>query len=64
MRVYLSLNGQLIAGIFYRIIYAGDAEWEDGKKGSKTQAIIYWRKPEDWANLILGWVSEMKRTII
>ena len=44
--------------MFYHI-YTGDAEWVDGKKGSKSQAIIYWRKPEDWANLILGWVSRI-----
>jgi hypothetical protein len=31
----------------------GDAEWE---ATSKRKAIIYWRKPEEWASLISSWV--------
>lgn len=40
-------------------IYTGAAEWEGGSKGPKIEALIYWRKPEDWANVILEWVNNV-----
>lgn len=35
----------------------GTAEWEGGSKGPKSEALIYWHTPEDWANLIWNWVT-------
>ncbi|KAG2220066.1 hypothetical protein INT45_007310 [Circinella minor] len=52
------LSIETLQEIVDEMVQKGDAEWVDGKKGSKSQAIIYWRKPEDWATLILGWVNE------
>lgn len=31
----------------------GSIEWIDSTKSS---AIVYWRKPEDWANIVNNWV--------
>lgn len=34
------------------------AEWVEGLAGKeKTLAWIWWRRPEEWAALIAGWVS-------
>lgn len=35
----------------------GTAEWEGGSKGPKSEALIYWHTPEEWANLVWNWVS-------
>jgi len=32
----------------------GQAEWVG--KGTKIQSILYWHKPEEWANMISNWV--------
>jgi ESCRT-II complex subunit VPS25 len=32
----------------------GQAEWTD--KNTKVQALLYWLKPEEWANMISNWV--------
>ncbi|KAI5800124.1 ESCRT-II complex subunit-domain-containing protein [Geopyxis carbonaria] len=32
----------------------GSIEWVDSAKSS---AIVYWRKPEDWANIIYNWIE-------
>jgi ESCRT-II complex subunit len=32
----------------------GQAEWVD--KNTKVQALLYWLKPEEWANIISNWV--------
>lgn len=32
----------------------GRLEWADKER---TTAVIYWRKPEEWANIIYEWVS-------
>jgi ESCRT-II complex subunit len=36
----------------------GSIEWDGG---SKATAIIYWRKPEEWANAIYEWVPHARR---
>ncbi|KAI9018511.1 hypothetical protein CLU79DRAFT_866163 [Phycomyces nitens] len=33
------------------------AEWEQGPKGPKDQAYIFWRRPEEWAGLVWDWVN-------
>ncbi|KAB2577374.1 Vacuolar protein-sorting-associated protein 25 [Lasiodiplodia hormozganensis] len=48
------------------------AEWVDGDKkkgggdGEAAQAWIYWRRPEEWASLIEGWVDAtgQKNTVL
>lgn len=37
--------------------YLGTAEWEGGNKGPKSEALIYWHTPEEWANLVWNWVK-------
>jgi ESCRT-II complex subunit VPS25 len=34
----------------------GQAEWVG--KGTRVQAILYWLKPEEWANMISNWVCQ------
>ena len=36
----------------------GQAEWVG--KGIRVQAILYWLKPEEWANMISNWVFSWK----
>ncbi|CAB5358441.1 ESCRT-II complex, vps25 subunit [Rhizophagus irregularis] len=45
-----------LQAIIDTMVYRGTAEWDPPSK--KDSAIIYWRKPEDWANLINNWVLE------
>jgi ESCRT-II complex subunit VPS25 len=33
------------------------AEWV-GKEGERSSAWIYWRRPEEWADMVAGWVEE------
>lgn len=33
---------------------AGQAEWAG--KSTRVQALLYWHKPEEWANMISNWV--------
>ncbi|KAG0174525.1 hypothetical protein DFQ28_005818 [Apophysomyces sp. BC1034] len=44
--------------IIDEMVKQGTAEWEGGPKGPKAQAWIYWRKPDDWANMIWTWVNQ------
>lgn len=37
-------------------IKLGTAEWEGGNKGPRSEALIYWHTPDEWANLIWNWV--------
>lgn len=34
----------------------GQAEWVGGK-GTRVHALLYWLKPEEWANMMSNWVS-------
>ena len=33
------------------------AEWIGGEGGGKGVVWIWWRRPEEWAGVILDWVS-------
>ena len=46
---------------FFSLPALGDAEWDATSK--KRRAIIYWRKPEDWAAMISSWVRNAGRGI-
>ncbi|KAI8139397.1 ESCRT-II complex subunit-domain-containing protein [Fennellomyces sp. T-0311] len=52
------LSFETLQEILDEMVQRGNAEWEDGPKGSKEQAIIYWRKPADWASLIWTWADQ------
>ncbi|ORY98869.1 ESCRT-II complex subunit-domain-containing protein [Syncephalastrum racemosum] len=57
-RIKRRLSFETLQEIIDEMVQQGVAEWEGGNKGPKTHAVIYWRKPDDWANLILQWVTE------
>lgn len=50
------LSFETLQEIIDDMVQKGNAEWEGGNKGPRSQALIYWRKPDDWANLIWTWV--------
>lgn len=42
-----------------QMVAAGTADYDPPKKSSKavpTSALIYWRRPEEWATIIYDWV--------
>ena len=41
--------------VFSELIREGLAEWTSA---SKSEVYIYWRKPEDWGNLVYQWVND------
>ncbi|ORX99846.1 subunit of ESCRT-II complex [Basidiobolus meristosporus CBS 931.73] len=43
--------------IIDELVKQGMAEWLPPTT-QKSSALIYWRKPEEWANMIYGWVKE------
>lgn len=53
------MEGKLKVGFLRELmegmVEEGAAEWVGGK-GSKVQALLYWLKPEEWANMISNWV--------
>lgn len=61
-----TINRQLVLndviGIIDNMRKDGRAEWVgEQKKGAETKeaAWIYWRTPEEWANMIYSWVSTL-----
>lgn len=43
------------------------AEWIDGGVGAKGgTAWVYWKRPEEWAEVIMGWVEDtgQKNTVL
>jgi ESCRT-II complex subunit VPS25 len=40
----------------------GQAEWVG--KGTRVQALLYWLKPEEWANMISNWVYYLAMRLI
>jgi len=61
-RIKRRLSLDTLEAIVNEMVHKGLAEWvSDAKPGSKsprTQALIYWRKPEEWASLLWTWVNE------
>lgn len=35
------------------------AEWAGGDSGGKAAAWIWWKRPEEWAGVLAGWVSDI-----
>ncbi|KAG2203342.1 hypothetical protein INT46_005493 [Mucor plumbeus] len=52
------LSFETLQDIIEEMARKGTAEWEGGSKGPKSEALIYWHTPEDWANLIWNWINE------
>ncbi|CAG8444870.1 8504_t:CDS:2 [Ambispora leptoticha] len=50
------LNLETLQAIISEMVKEGTAEWDPPNK--KISAIIYWRKPEEWATLIYNWVFD------
>jgi len=46
----------LLQAIWDHLESKGNLEWVDPKKSGKSRAHIYWRSPEEWSDLIYGWV--------
>ncbi|KAG0263983.1 Vacuolar protein-sorting-associated protein 25 [Mortierella polycephala] len=55
-RINRKLKPEAIQAIVDEMVKKGDAEWD--ATSQKRRAIIYWRKPEDWAAMISSWVFE------
>ncbi len=65
-----SVNPTFAAALLSHMVATGAARWErdlDSKKTSKAsappqqgsqRAIIFWRRPEEWAELIYDWIKE------
>ncbi|KAL1929125.1 hypothetical protein VTP01DRAFT_2184 [Rhizomucor pusillus] len=58
-RIKRRLSFETLQEIIDEMTRQGAAEWEGGSKGPKTEALIYWHKPEEWANMILEWVNSV-----
>jgi ESCRT-II complex subunit VPS25 len=49
-KIKLEFLRELVEGM----VEAGQAEWAG--KNTRVQALLYWLKPEEWANMISNWV--------
>ncbi|KAI9260820.1 ESCRT-II complex subunit-domain-containing protein [Sporodiniella umbellata] len=52
------LSLETLQDIVEEMVNKGTAEWVGGAKGKKTEALLFWHTPEEWANLIWNWVNE------
>ncbi|KAJ2958413.1 hypothetical protein NQZ79_g5972 [Umbelopsis isabellina] len=56
------LTFETLEEIVNEMVRKGVAEWvSDSKSSAKpshTQALIYWRSPEEWATLLWNWINE------
>ncbi|KAI9316396.1 ESCRT-II complex subunit-domain-containing protein [Dichotomocladium elegans] len=57
-RIKRRLSFETLQEVVEGMVGNGSAEWEGGSKGPKAVALVYWRKPEEWANLIWAWVNQ------
>lgn len=68
LRKRLSLNDALqVVDWMTRDEGGRRAEWIDGGVGAKGgTAWVYWKRPEEWADVILGWVEDtgQKNTVL
>lgn len=53
-KINRKLNPEAIRAIFEDLVDRGNAEWQDKEKRRIT---IYWRRPEEWGNLIYQWLE-------
>jgi len=46
-----------------RMVADGSAEYDPPVKGKAPPAgaLIYWKRPEEWATIIYNWVSQLKQ---
>ncbi|RCI04556.1 hypothetical protein CU098_002262, partial [Rhizopus stolonifer] len=57
-KINRNLSFETLQSIVDEMAQKGTAEWEGGSKGGKTEALLYWHTPEDWANLIWDWINQ------
>jgi len=61
-RIKRRLSLETLEEIVNEMVHKGLAEWvvdsKAGAKAGRTQALIYWRKPEEWASLLWTWINE------
>ncbi|KAI8061061.1 ESCRT-II complex subunit-domain-containing protein [Gongronella butleri] len=48
------LSFETLQEIIENMVQQGTAKWDN----DKTQVLLFWRKPEDWADQILQWVHD------
>jgi ESCRT-II complex subunit VPS25 len=53
-KIKLEFLRELVDGM----VEDGQAEWVG--KGTRVQALLYWLKPEEWANMISNWVWSLE----
>ncbi|CAO3691664.1 unnamed protein product [Umbelopsis ramanniana] len=57
------LSLEALEEIVNEMVRKGLAEWvadsnSSSKSAARTQALIYWRKPEEWSSLLWNWINE------
>ncbi|KAI9283934.1 ESCRT-II complex subunit-domain-containing protein [Umbelopsis sp. AD052] len=57
------LSLETLEEIVNEMVRKGLAEWvtdsnSSSKSAARTQALIYWRKPEEWSSLLWTWINE------
>jgi len=52
------LDLETLRNILEEMVRPGTAEWDTKTQPLRTQCFIYWRKPEEWANMIHTWVTQ------
>ncbi|CAO3659695.1 unnamed protein product [Umbelopsis vinacea] len=62
LRIKRRLSLETLEEIVNEMVRKGLAEWitdsKSNAKSARTQALIYWRKPDEWASLLWNWVNE------
>ncbi|CAO3639255.1 unnamed protein product [Cunninghamella echinulata] len=53
-RIKRRLSLETLKEIIEYMVQQGTAKWEE----DKTQVLLFWRKPDDWADLIAQWVNQ------
>ena len=54
----LVYQDEQLGRILDELARSGNVEWLNGQR---SQCLVYWRSPADWARLILAWVEESGR---
>ena len=52
----------VVISIMILINFLGNLEWEDSK--TKNRCFVYWRTPDEWADVINAWVTYFFNYII
>ncbi|EFA78377.1 vacuolar protein sorting 25 [Heterostelium album PN500] len=58
-KIKRKLSQETIVAIFNEIVDSGYGEWLDK---DKSRALVWWRKPDEWASIIYQWVVDSGQT--